>query len=307
VTTARELGSYRQVDIALRNAINAGLIAGPRLICAGMYIAITGGHGHPKGRAADGPEEVRKAVREQVLAGADVIKMMCSGGAARVDESADWIQFSYEEIRAGAEEAHFAGRRLAAHAHPTVSIKWALQAGADSIEHGTYLDEECIDLMLEKQVFLVPTLAVYARIAHSEQPAALKQRSSDLYHAKVRTLQRALERGVRIAVGTDSSAFFPIESYVTELNLLVSEAGLTQRDVLLLATRGNAELLKIDGAGRIEPGALADLVVVGGDPTENLEVLRDVTLTVRNGAILDWRTAAEPLGLAGAATVGARP
>lgn len=297
VTTIRELGSYRRVDIALRNAINAGLAVGPRMLCAGTYIAITGGHGHPKGRAADGPQEVRKAVREQILAGADVIKMMCSGGAARRDESADAAQFTSEEISAAAEEAHFAGRPFAAHAHPTRSIKWALQAGADSLEHGTYLDEECIDLMLEHSTYLVPTLGVYRSIATSPQWPDLVERATELYAAKTGTLRRALERGVRVAVGTDSSAFFPIERYAEELELLVSETDLTARDVLLMATSGNASLLGLEGVGVVQPGYRADLVILDGDPVADLTNVGHVSFTVRDGAVFDWASVGEALGV----------
>ena len=298
ITTVRELGSYRRVDIALRDAILAGLAVGPRMLCAGAYITITGGHGHPKGRAADGPDEVRKAAREQLLAGADQLKLMCSGGAARRAESADAVQFTFEEISAAVEEATFAGRPVAAHAHPTRSIKWALASGVHSIEHGTYLDEECIELMHAKSVFLVPTLAVYRHIATSGHWPDLTERAAQLYEAKLGTLRSALAAGVPIALGTDTSMYLPIEDYASEAELLVAEAGLSTREVLLLATRTNAEFLGLANVGRVAEGAIADLILVDGDPVADLGALRRVAVTVRDGVVFDWGAIAETLGAA---------
>jgi imidazolonepropionase-like amidohydrolase len=292
ITSVRELGSYRQVDMDLRRAINEGWTIGPRMLCAGEYVNITGGHGHPKGRRADGPDEVRKAVREQLLAGADVIKLMCSGGAARADESPDAAQFTAAEIAAAVDEAHLAGKPLAAHAHPTRSIRWALEAGADSIEHGTFLDDWCIDFMAQHDVFLVPTLAVYRHIATSGHWPHLQARAAQLLEAKVLTLQKAVAAGVRWAVGTDTSAFFPLEDFVEELRQLAFTTGIGPAGVLQAATLGNARLLGLAEVGSVEPGYLADLVVVAGDPLADLSALRNVRMTVARGQVLEWASAA---------------
>jgi imidazolonepropionase-like amidohydrolase len=289
ITSLRELGSFRQVDIALRDSIKAGRTIGPRMLCAGTYLYITGGHGHPKGRPSDGPVEARRGVREQILAGADLIKVMCSGGAARADESANASQFTLEEIRAIVDEAELAERKVAAHAHPTRSIKWALQAGAYSIEHGTFLDDECCELMLEFDAFLVPTLNVYRTIAESERWPALRERATHLYSHKVETFRRAVELGVRWAVGSDCSMFMPVESFHEELADTCKALDVDPIIALRAATVGNAALLGLDDLGEIRPGYLADLIVVDqGDPTRDLSTLQYLRYTVIDGRLIDW-------------------
>lgn len=291
ITSVRELGSFRQVDIALRNSIKAGRTMGPRMLCAGTYLYMTGGHGYPKGRPSDGPVEARRGVREQVLAGADLIKVMCSGGAAREDESASASQFTFEEIQAIVDEAGLAEREVAAHAHPTRSIKWALQAGARSIEHGTFLDDECCELMLEHNAFLVPTLNVYRTIAESNRWPDLRERATHLYSHKVKTFRRAVECGVRWAVGSDCSMFMPIESFHEELADTCKALNIDPITALGAATAGNAELLGLDELGEIRSGYLADLIVVDeGDPTRDLSALQHLRYTVIDGRLIDWAT-----------------
>ncbi|HTW05364.1 MAG TPA: amidohydrolase family protein [Streptosporangiaceae bacterium] len=297
LTTVRELGSYRQADIALRDAIRAGRTLGPRMLCAGTYLTITGGHGHPKGRAADGPAEVRRAVREQFLAGADLIKVMCSGGAAREDESPDASQFTPEEIDAIVDEAGLAGRPVAAHAHPARSIKWALQAGAYSIEHGTFLDDECCDLLAERRAFLVPTLNVYKTLAQSTQWPHLRERAAFLYERKLGTFRRGVQRGVTWAVGSDTSMFLPIEDFHKELTAISEALELEPAAVLQAATKGNAALLGLDRLGEIAPGYLADLIVVAdGDPTRDLAAVRNVRYTIAAGRLIDWAAFENAMG-----------
>jgi len=297
ITTVRELGSYRQVDIALRDAIRAGRVLGPRMLCAGTYLSITGGHGHPKGRAADGPVEARRAVREQLLAGADLIKVMCSGGAARADESPDASQFTAEEINAIVDEAALAGRSVAAHAHPTRSIKWALTAGAYSIEHGTFLDDECCDLLCEKGAFLVPTLNVYRSIADSLRWPHLRERAGFLHAHKLKTFRRAAERGAKWAVGSDASSFLPVEDFYKELEEISHALEIEPAAVILAASKGNASLLGLDRLGEITPGYLADLIVLDdGDPTSDLGALSHVRYTITGGRVIDWASLDAALG-----------
>jgi imidazolonepropionase-like amidohydrolase len=297
ITAVRELGSYRQADVALRNAISDGRVLGPRMLCAGRYIAMTGGHGHPKGRAADGPDEVRRAVREQLLVGADLIKVMCSGGAARADESADASQFTFDEIRAIVDEAELGGRKVAAHAHPARSIKWALNAGAYSIEHGTFLDDECCDLLVEKQAFLVPTLNVYRTLAGSEKWPELRERAQYLFEHKVTTFRNAVNRGAAWAVGSDTSMFVPIEDYYRELAAISEVLDIEPADTIVAATKGNAALLGLDRLGEIAPGQLADVVVIAeGDPTRELAALRNIRYTILGGRVIDWESFDAALG-----------
>lgn len=296
ITTVRELGSYRQVDIALRDAIRDGRVLGPRMLCAGTYLSITGGHGHPKGRATDGPIEARRAVREQLLAGADLIKVMCSGGAARADESPDASQFTAEEINAIVDEAGLAGRSVAAHAHPTRSIKWALKAGAYSIEHGTFLDDECCDLLCENGAFLVPTLNVYRTIAESTRWPQLRERAGFLLAHKLKTFRRAADRGVSWAVGSDASAFLPVEDFYQELEAISRTLEIQPAAVILAASKGNASLLGLDRLGQVAPGYLADLIVLDGDPTNDLEALSRVRYTITGGRVIDWESLDVALG-----------
>jgi imidazolonepropionase-like amidohydrolase len=297
ITTVRELGSYRQVDIALREAIKAGRVLGPRMLCAGTYLTITGGHGYPKGRAADGPVEARRAVREQLLAGADLIKVMCSGGAARTDESPDASQFTAEEISAIVDEAALARRSVAAHAHPARSIKWALKAGAYSIEHGTFLDDECCDLLVESGAFLVPTLNVYRTIADSTRWPHLRERAAFLHAHKLKTFRRAAERGVRWAVGSDTSSFLRVEEFYRELEAISQALEIEPAQVILAASKGNASLLGLDRLGEVARGFLADLIVLGhGDPTSDLCALADVRYTITSGRVVDWASFDTALG-----------
>jgi imidazolonepropionase-like amidohydrolase len=288
ITTVRELGSYRHVDIALRQAIADGLASGPRMLCSGLHIGMTGGHCHHVGRSADGPDEVRRAVREQLMAGADVIKLMCSGGTAREDESATASQFTRDEIRAGVDEALLAERPVACHAHPARSIKWAVEAGATSIEHGTFLDDEAIEMMRSAGTFLVPTLAVYARLADRDPRPSVAERARHVFSVKKQTLAAAWHAGVRVAVGTDTSEFFPIEDYPRECELIAEACELSALDVLLAATRGNAELLGLTETGAVTEGWRADLIVVEGDPTTTLADLRRVRYTICGGVVFDW-------------------
>jgi len=178
---------------------------------------------------------------------------------------------------------------VAAHAHPTRSIRWALEAGAYSIEHGTYFDDECSDLMMEHGAFLVPTLNVYRTIAESEQWPELRQRATQLYADKVKTLRRAVERGINWAVGSDCSMFLPVENFHEELSETCKALDIEPLEVLRAATAGNADLLGLRDLGEIKPGYLADLIVVDeGNPIRDLSTLQNIRYTVINGHVIDW-------------------
>ena len=286
ITTMRDMGGYRHIDIDLRNAIAMGFVPGPRLICAGKVIATTGGHIYYVAREADGPDEVRKAAREQLKAGADFIKVMCSGGVERAGESIGAVQLGIDEIRAAVDVARDNGTVVAAHAHPTRAMKEALLAGVASIEHGTLVDEEVAEIMAEKQAFLVPTFSVYAAIANSGLPELEKQ-AKWVFETKKKTFELAVKKGVPWGVGTDSGAFSPVSSIIDEL-MLLNKAGIGVKEVLLKATAGNAELIKMKNTGTLEAGKRADLIVVAGDPLQDLSVLRNVAITVCNGVVYDW-------------------
>lgn len=288
ITRCRDIGGVDHVDLALRDAMAAGALPGPRLECAGQFIAITGGHAWPHIREADGEAEVRRAVREQVHAGADFIKFMASGGVGRADESEGATQFSYPEVAAIVEEAHAAGRVATAHAHPEEAIRNSVRAGVRSIEHGTHLTPELAGMMLDQGAFLVPTFAIYRGLAESGQWPELAPRAGSVFEIKVRTFAAAVERGVQWGIGTDAGSFFPPTLIADEMEI-VSSLGFSPAEVIAKATSGNAELWGWPDSGRLEVGALADLAVVEGDPLQNLSDIRKVRVTVARGTVYDWR------------------
>jgi imidazolonepropionase-like amidohydrolase len=267
---------------------------------------ITGGHEYHQGVEADGPSEIRKAVRAQVKVGVDWIKLMASGGVGG-DESSAYPQMTFEEIRAAVLEAERFGKRVAVHAHPATAIKDAVRAGAASIEHGTFLDDECVELMRRTGAFLVPTIAAYESIVNSAEWPDLfltpthawltpggQAIAKQVVERKLRTLKEVIGQGVRWGVGTDSTGLhLPHNRFSSELRLL-HEAGLDRTEILLQATKGNAQLLGIDEkTGSLEPGKYADFVILEGDPTQDLAAAERVYCTVKAGRVY-W-----PRGLAG--------
>jgi imidazolonepropionase-like amidohydrolase len=280
VTTVRDLGGRSHVDLSVRDAVAAGMIAGPRILAAGEMICMTGGHGWMFGRQADGPDEVRKAVREQLRAGADVIKFMATGGICTEGVEPGQAQLGPDELKAGVVEAHRAGRPAAAHAQGLAGVKNALSAGMDTIEHGTYLDDEAAGWMAERGVFLVPTLAAGAHMLAGGQSAGLADFMVDKSRrhraARLESLARAKAAGVRVAWGTDAGT--PLNRHgrnAQELAEMV-RAGFSPRQALVAATSVSAQLIGWpDRLGRVAAGYLADLLVVDGDPAGDPEVLAD--------------------------------
>ncbi len=288
ITRCRDIGGYRHVDIALRDAITQGLVPGPTMSCAGQFIAMTGGHGYPYVRQADGVPEVRKAAREQLRAGANFIKYMGSGGIGRAGEVETSVQFSSEEARAIVEEAKAAGTVAAAHVHPPEAIRRALEAGVRSVEHGSYLTDELSARMVELDVFLVPTFAIIRRMTTDPALADLKDRAARMYEVKVRTFSRAVEAGVSWGIGTDAGALTPIESIVEELEILEG-LGFSRQELLEKVTLGNAALWGWSEVGELRRGWAADVLVVRGNPLASLSALRQVEVTICRGEVHDWR------------------
>lgn len=280
VTTVRDMGGGRLVDVAIRDAVNTGRIMGPRIYAAGLVICITGGHGWAVGREADGPDEVRKAVREQIRAGADVIKLMASGGVNTESTRPDHAQFTVEELAAAVDEAHKAGRKVAVHAHATPAIMNALVAGCDSIEHGVYLNQSAIQLMISKGVTLVPTLLAPSQILASSGARGLPQyaisKTQALFDAHLKSFKSAYEEGVAIAMGTDAGT--PLNrhgSNLREIALMVG-AGMKVMDAIIAVTGKAAQLLGIqDILGTLEVGKQADIVVFRNHPMEDVARLAE--------------------------------
>jgi imidazolonepropionase-like amidohydrolase len=288
VTTVRDLGGREYVEIAARRAIQEGLIDGPRILAAGRPVCMTGGHGHWLGREADGPDDARKAVREQLKAGADVIKIIATGGVMTPGVEPGSPQMTLEEMRAAIEEARKAGRRTAAHAMAATGISEAIDAGITSIEHGVFLTEEIVAHMRRDGTFLVPTLnapiAIAAGGLAAGIPPFMVRKSEQVVPAHVASFQLAHRAGVRIAAGADSGTPLNFHgSLLPELALMV-KYGMTPLEAIRSATVTAANCLGLgEVTGRVAPGYAADLIAVAGDPAERIEALADLKLVLVNG------------------------
>jgi imidazolonepropionase-like amidohydrolase len=279
VTTVRDLGSVNGVSGSLRDAINLSLAIGPRVVSTNQGVCITGGHGWPLSRQADGPDDVRRAVREQIRAGADAIKMVATGGVITQGVEPGSPQFTLEELKAGAEEAHKAGRKIATHAQGNQGIKDSLRAGFDTIEHGIFLDDEAIGLFLEKKAILVPTLSAPFNIMEKGEksgiPSFIIEKTRKVKDAHVESIKKAHKAGITIASGADAGTPFNIHGKnLRELELLVG-IGLSPMEAIVSATRVASETLGLGSRlGTLELGKLADLIVVEGDPLKDIAVLQ---------------------------------
>lgn len=298
-TTVRNVAADGYSDIALRDAINAGDVPGPRMLASGPPLSITGGHGdenflapqfHAGGEGvADGTDAVIRLVRENIKFGADVIKFMATGGVLSEGDNPQLEQYSPEEMRAIVETAHGLGRKVAAHAHGTPGIKAAVLAGVDSIEHGIYVDEEAIQLMKQHGTYLVPTL--YLGDWFLENASKLGLTPNMLEKAKIvmpaarQNVARAFREGVKVAFGTDA-AVFPHGLNAREFAVMV-KLGLTPLQSIQAATLNAADLLGwSDKVGTLEPGKLADLVAVEGDPLQDVTSLERAKFVMKGGEVV---------------------
>jgi imidazolonepropionase-like amidohydrolase len=275
VTTIRDLGANGAMVIELGRAIERGVVEGPRIVAAGRGITTTGGHGAEVGRVADGPDDVRRAAREQIAAGASVIKIFSTGGVLGEGAGPELSQYTVEETRAAVEEAHKAGLRITTHAHGAEGMRVATEAGVDSIEHCTLLDQKTIRLIKERDIALVPTFSALMAIMGNEDkiPTQAMERAKVVAAKHQEGVRAAHKAGVRIASGTDSGTpFNRHEDYARELGYL-TEVGLTRLEALVAATSRAADVVGRPKAGRIAPGMWADLVFVDGDPLKDLDVL----------------------------------
>ena len=296
VTTVRDLGGRDYAELSVRDAVRAGSIPGPRMLCAGRGICITGGHGwHLVGREADGPDDVRKAVREQIKAGADVIKLFATGGVMTPGVDPNSAQLTLDEVRAGIEEARKAGRRTAAHAAGTDGIANCLEGGITTIEHGIYLTEELCRRMVRDGVALVPTLIAPAAIVAGGVAAGIPEfavrKSQVVSDRHVESFQMALRLGVTIAAGSDAGT--PLNAHgslVPELALMV-KAGLAPLAAIRAATASAAGALGLEQeTGRVVPGLAADLLAVAGNPADRIEALDEVRFVMAQGREIVNRT-----------------
>ncbi len=295
VTTVRDLGAADRLNIDMARAVESGLIEGPRILAAGLGVTMTGGHGHGfLATEADGPDAVRKAVREQLRAGATAIKLFASGGVMTPGVDPRSPSFTEDEMRAGVEEAHKAFRPVGAHAQATEGIKNAIRAGVDSIEHGVWLDDEAIELMLERGTYLVATLTAPYQIAHcgleAGIPAYMVDKGWQVLEAHHDSFRRAMKAGVRIAMGTDQGT--PVNKPGENAQEIVRMVGLgmSTAAAIMASTAWASELLRIqDETGRIQTGLSADLVVLEGNPLDNIEILtnpRAIRAVIKAGRIV---------------------
>ncbi len=301
-TTVRDLGAAEHLNIHMARAIEAGFIEGPRIRAAGMGVTMTGGHGHGFiAREADGPDEVRKAVREQLRAGATAVKLFASGGVMTPGVDPRSPSFTEDEMAAGVEEAHKAFLVVAAHAQANEGIKNAIRAGVDSIEHGVWLDDEAVQMMCERGTYLVATLSAPHHIAYGGLQAGIPKfavdKAESVLHDHIRSFELARKAGVRLAMGTDEGTPLNRPGENAQEIVRMAEHGLSPADAIMAATGWAADLLKLD-SGRLRKGLLADILIVRHDPLENINVLANndqILGVVKGGAVV--RTApTAPLG-----------
>lgn len=298
-TTIRNVGADRNAVFALRDAINQGIVMGPRIKAAGQGLTPTGGHGdgggfrddvfpHPHSGVCDGVAECRKAVRTQIKYGADHIKYVATGGVLSQTATGTGQQFTDEEQVALVQAAHAMGRKVAAHAHGKIGLEAALRAGVDSIEHGSYLDAQTADLFVATGAYLVPTLiAGYTveRIA-TERPdffvPEVRQKALEVGPVMRNALRLAYEKGVKIAFGTDAG----VNDHGTNAYemVLMNEAGMPERAILISATINAADLMDLtDITGTIEAGKDADIVATAGNPLQDISALMQPTFVMARG------------------------
>lgn len=296
-TTVRDVGSGQFIDVGLRNAIDAGVTPGPRMLVAVHSLGSTGGHcdegagfrfgllNHetgPEDGVINSPDQARYAVRFNIKYGADVIKTCASGGVLSPTDDVDVPQLSQAELNALVEEAHTLRRRTAAHAHGAEAAKRAIRAGIDSIEHGTFLDDEALRMMHDKGVFLVPTLATRVGLGSSKFPPAVQAKAERAMAQQDVMVRRALALGVRIALGTDA-AVYPHGENAREFALLAAD-GMSPAQALMAGTSSAAELLGLkEKIGALKPGMAADIVAVPGNPLDDIGATRRVVFVMKGG------------------------
>lgn len=302
-TTVRDVGDRAGVAFALRDAVRDGLIVGPRILASGKSVSVTGGHGDytngyradvwamptPEDGVADGPDACMQAVRHQIKMGADLIKITATGGVLSVSGAGLAQHFNDEELAAIVHTAHAMGRKVAAHAHGTDGIIGALRAGVDSIEHGTYLDDEAIRLFKEKGTYYVPTILAGATVArNADVPGyylpVVAAKAREAGPKILDAVRRAHAAGVKIAFGTDTGVSRHGDN-AKEFALMV-QAGMTPLQAIEAATRHAADLCGLaEELGTLEPGKAADVIAVEGDPLRNVSALEHVTFVMHAGIV----------------------
>ena len=291
VVAVRDMGTAFDVSIRLRDVINEGRLLGPRIYAPGRVICMTGGHGADFGIEADGPHEARKAARGQIKRGADLIKIMATGGGQSRGMKAGVPQLNFEEIRAIAEEAQHAGVPTAAHAQGKEGVMNCLRAGVESIEHGVTLDEEQIELMVKQGTFFCPTMAglwyVIQKGVAAGIPPYVVEKCKRQAETHFSGFEKAYRAGVRILAGTDAGIPFTYQDDLATEFVLMRQHGMPVREIITAATYTPAQALGVDQkTGSIEAGKWADLTLMEGDPEEDLEAFRRVRMVYKGGQLV---------------------
>ena len=278
ITAIRDCGGKDYLEFAARDACNRGQFQGPTIRASGRMICMTGGHGNRFGRVADGVDEVVRAVREQVHAGSDLVKIMATGGVMTPGVDPEDAHYSAEELAAGIAEGHRFHKPCASHAQGTEGILNAVRGGIDSIEHGIFLSEKCIEEMLERRTYLVPTLAALKNILAAGDegiPDYVLEKAARVSESHQRSIKMFYAAGGRIAMGTDAGTPFNHHGdNAQELRYMV-DVGIRPMDAITFSTSNAADLMRLEESGRIREGAMADLLVVAGNPLEDIDSVAD--------------------------------
>jgi imidazolonepropionase-like amidohydrolase len=300
-TSVRNVGASGYSDVALRDEIESGRIPGPHMQVSGPPLGITGGHCddnllpfefHAVGDGvADGVAEVQKKVRQNIKYGADLIKVCATGGVLSKGDDPQASQYTLEELKAIVADAHRLGRKVAAHAHGAQGIQWASEAGVDSIEHGSYLNEDGIAEMKKHGTYLVPTAYIVDWMQqYGKLPTFYHQKMKDVSAVEKATAKRAIAEGVKIALGTDA-AVYPHGLNAHELDVYVHQFGMTPLAAIQSGTVNAADLMGwSDRTGALETGKWADIIAVKGDPLQDVTILQHVPFVMKSGTVYKDQT-----------------
>jgi len=288
ITMWRDIGGHAHIDLQLKKSINLGLVPGPRMLACGRWLGHSGGHGSGMNAAVDGPEALRQAVREQITAGADGIKLIGSGGVMEAAEDPFGMEYTEEELGAAVDEARKAGRWVTVHSHPAVVTRAAVRAGVRSVEHATELPDDVVDLLVGRGVYIVPTFIAYWKLSREGQAIGLDpglvKNAYRVWDRKIEYFMKAYRAGVKVASGTDTGAprVFHHE-LALELELMV-QVGLTPEQALRTATVNCAELMGwSDTLGTLTRGKEADIVLLEGHPLEDISATKHVRHVFKGG------------------------
>lgn len=299
-TTLRDEGGPGFCDIALRNAINSGLVTGPRMYVSGLGLTSTGGHadshfapnieGASMGVVVNGPDEARKAARNNFKYGADQLKICATGGAVSFGDEPGAAELTFEEMKAALDVANTKGRTSSAHAHGADGIKMAIRAGITSIEHGMLIDDEAMEMMKQHDIYLIPTIiAAYRIIEHGKKgalPLWMVEKAEQCLNNHGKNIRKMLDMGIKIGFGTDAGCPFDNHGEQAFEFELMTRFGFSPEKALLSATKVNSELLrKQNSIGTLEPGKLADIIAFDSSPLEDIRVMTKCTFVMKDGVV----------------------